>query len=157
MWVISDFGLKSEDLTSRYAASVTQSAQVQNKFLKDAHLVIQARSEVSRYLDTRLVGRSGTYHLQLDVAPSYIHKRIQESSGSKYSAPAAAPSIATALSVKPAPSYRPSQGLGGSQGKVRLKASYAIQLLMANSLQLSQLLRRILVPPRLNAHQPLVL
>ncbi|KIR26590.1 hypothetical protein I309_04559 [Cryptococcus deuterogattii LA55] len=76
----------------------TQSAQVQNKFLKDAHLVIQARSE-------------------LDVAPSYIHKRIQESSGSKYSAPAAAPSIAMTSSVKPAPSYRPSQGLGGSQGK----------------------------------------
>lgn len=48
LWVILDPGLKSEELTSRYVALVTQSVQVQNKFLKDAHLVIQARSEVGR-------------------------------------------------------------------------------------------------------------
>nr|ODN85949.1 hypothetical protein L203_04448 [Cryptococcus depauperatus CBS 7841] len=74
----------------------THSAQVQNNFLKGAHLVIQARSE-------------------LDVTPSHIHKRIQESSGSKYSS-APAP-VRPAPASKSTPSYRPGQGLGGSQGK----------------------------------------
>lgn len=154
--MILDPGLESEELTSRYAASVTQSAQVQNKFLKDAHLVIQARSEVGRsYKPCRGMK---THLLQLDVAPSHIHKRIQESSGSKYSSSAAAaPGINAASSVKPAPSYRPSQGLGGSQGKVCPKAIRALQLLTANSPQLSQLPRRPFVPLLLNAHQPLIL
>lgn len=53
----------------------------------------------------------------MDVTPALIHKRIQESSGSKYSSSAAAPTPA-APAPKAVPSFRPSQGLGGSQGKV---------------------------------------
>lgn len=75
------------------------SSQVQSKFLKNTHIVIQARNEG-------------------DVTPEHIHKRIQESSGSKYSTSAPAPPRPAAPARPAAPSFRPSQGLGGSQGKV---------------------------------------
>lgn len=46
-------------------------------------------------------------------------KRIQESSGSKYTTQASGAAATGGFAPKPvAASYRPSQGLGGSQGKV---------------------------------------
>ncbi|TXT13465.1 hypothetical protein VHUM_00832 [Vanrija humicola] len=86
---------------SRKGLFHTNLSQVQSKFLKGAHLVIQARSD-------------------LDVTPEHIAKRIQESSGSKYSSGSAVPVANRApAAAKPAvPSFRPSQGLGGSQGVV---------------------------------------
>lgn len=62
----------------------------------------------------------------MDVTPTLIVKRLQESGGSRYSSSAAAPTP-SAPAPKAAPSFRPSQGLGGSQGKVRY--TYVQQLM----------------------------
>lgn len=109
----------------------TQSSQVSSKFLTGAHLIIQARSEVS---DLRFSIQLELTSLQLDVTPAHIHKRIQESSGSKYSSSAAAPAAAAPPAARATPSYRPSQGLGGSQGKVRGPAIHAPAVVRADTL-----------------------
>lgn len=53
-------------------------------------------------------------------------KRIQESSGSKYTTQASGAAATGGSASKPVgASYRPSQGLGGSQGKVSSSLSVA--------------------------------